>query len=123
MSNFYEDRKAIIDELETLPANVYWYPPEVVIAPAVIIVPDDPYIEPFVYGRNSYRLSFNVTIAVSSEDNQTALNLIEELAIGIYEAALSGWAVGNTSAPRTINLGQSELLASELQLTISSGGY
>lgn len=108
-------RQEIADSLSEVTANIYFYPPASIIPPAVIVVPDSgTYIEPISIGAGKYRVSFRLTCAVTLRDNQSALDLIESLIFGVYSALPSGFIALDASSPSILNLGQSELLTSEI---------
>ena len=107
-------REDLADLLASLSANVYFFPPEVVLAPAVVIVPDSPYIQPIAIGRSKYRARFRLTFAVAMTNNQAALNTLEELIFDTYAALPVGYTVFDTTDVRPTNLGQSDLLTAEM---------
>jgi hypothetical protein len=113
--NLTELRQEIADSLNSLVANVYFYPPATIITPAVIVVPDSGiYIEPISIGAGKYRVRYRLTIAVQIRDNQSALENIETLIFGVYESLPSGYVVLDATSPNIVNLGQSDLLTSEI---------
>lgn len=115
-------RQEIADYLETATANVYWYVPEVVMPPAVILVPAEPYVEQIVISRNRYRVTFDVTFAVAMQDNQAALNNLETLIFDALAATPTGWEIGTVSRPQVVNLGQADLLSANLQIKVITSG-
>lgn len=119
--SFAATRESITDLFAGVTANVYWWVPEVVMAPAVVLVPDDPYVEILPIKRNAYRLSFRVSCLVSMMDNKSALANLEDLVTDCLAALPAGYVVGSVSAPNVINLGQADLLASEFSISIMEG--
>jgi len=111
-------REDLADLLAGLNANVYFYPPEVVMTPAVIVVPDVPYISPININRGTFRVKYRLTFAVAMTNNQAALNTIEDLVLDAYSALPVGYIVGETSEPRPTNLGQSDLLACDVVVEV-----
>jgi hypothetical protein len=116
--NLSGTRQAITTALSGTSANLYWYVPETVIAPAIVIVPDSDYIEPISISRNQYKARFRVTFLVSMRNNQSALDNIESLAFDTLAALPNGWQVGNVSQPNPINLGQADLLSADLTVEV-----
>lgn len=112
--NLSELREDLADLLAGLNANVYFFPPEVPILPAAIVIPDVPYITPLSISANKYRVKFRLTFAVAMTNNQAALNTIEELTFAAYAALPVGYIVGETSDPRPTALGQSDVLSCEM---------
>ena len=100
-------------------ANVYDSVPEAPIVPFAAIVPNAPYLQPSLLGKDKVKLKVNLvmTIGVAIYDNQSALDNIEQLAISILAAIPSGYEVGDVSNPIPLNIGASEILACEIQLS------
>lgn len=111
-------REDLADLLAGLSANVYYFPPEVVMSPAVVIVPDSPYIQPLAISRTKYKARFRLTFAVAMTNNQAALNTLEELIFATYEALPVGYTVFDTTDVRPTNLGQSDLLTAEMVVEV-----
>lgn len=118
MSDLATVREDLADLLSGLSANVYFFPPEVVMAPAVVIVPDSPYIQPVAIARSKYRARFRLTFAVAMTNNQAALNTLEGLIFDAYAALPVGYTVFDTTDVRPTNLGQSDLLTAEMVVEV-----
>lgn len=113
--NLVDVREDLMDLLGSVSANTYVFPPEVVLTPAVICVPDTPYITPMAISTGKYRVKFRLTFATAMANNQAALNTIEEMVFAAYNALINvGYIVGETSDPRPTTLGQSELLTCDI---------
>lgn len=104
--------------LGNLNANVYYFPPEIVMTPATIILPDNPYVTPLSIGTNKYRIKFRLTFAVAMTSNQAALNALEDLVFAAYDALPVGYILGEVSDPRPVNLGQADLLSCEMLVEV-----
>lgn len=111
-------RQDIADTLSGLSANVYAYVPKAISAPAVVVFPDTNYVEPLSIGSGKYRVRFRVTFAVNMSDNQAALDNLETLLFDAYAALPNHWQAGTASNPQPVNLGQADLLACDLTLTV-----
>ena len=100
-------------------ANVYDSVPESPIVPFAAIVPNLPYMETKLIGKDTIKLQLNfvMTIGVAIYDNQSALDNIEQLVISILAAIPSGYEVGDVSNPIPLTIGASEILAGEIQLS------
>ena len=100
-------------------ANVYDSVSEAPIVPFAAIVPNAPYLQPSLLGKDKVKLKVNLvmTIGVAIYDNQSALDNIEQLAISILAAIPSGYEVGDVSNPIPIEIGASLILAGEIQLS------
>lgn len=114
--NLEQVRQNITDVLETTDANVYWYVPEVVMPPAIVLVPADPYLE--IMTPNRFWAGFVVSFVVGIQDNQAALNNLEALIQNALEVIPSGWQIGTVSRPQILNLGQAELLSADLEIKV-----
>ena len=100
-------------------ANVYDSVPEAPIVPFAAVVPNVPYLQPTLLGKDKVKVRVNLimTVGVAIYDNQSALDNIEQLVISILAAIPSGYEVGDVSNPIPLNIGASEILACEIQLS------
>jgi len=115
--NLSEIRKSLTDLFDTTEVNVYWYVPAALIAPAVIVVPSDPYIEVLAIGKNKFKANFDLTFAVGMQDNQAALDNIENLIFKAIAALPVGWTYSTASAPIPQDLGQVDVLVSKISVS------
>lgn len=103
--------------------GVFSYPPSTVTPPAIVLVPDEPYVEPIGLGPGTnLRVRYRVTVAVAAIDNPASLDKLETLVTAIYTLAPKGVVVGLTSRPALTQVGPTELLTCEIDLeaTIST---
>ena len=100
-------------------ANTYDSVPEAPIVPFAAIVPNVPYLEPVLLGKDTVKLKVNfvMTVGVANYNNAAALDNIEKLVISILAAIPSGYEIGNVSNPIPLNIGASEILACEIELS------
>lgn len=100
-------------------ANVYDSVPEAPIVPFAAIVPNAPYLQPSLLGKDKVKLKVNLvmTIGVAIYDNQSALDNIEQLAISILAAIPSGFEIGTVEAPRLLSVGNGESLAADISIS------
>ena len=100
-------------------ANVYDSVPEAPIVPFAAVVPNTPYLQPSLLGKDKVKLRVNfvLTVGVAIYDNKSALDNIEQLVISILAAIPSGYEVGDVSNPIIVAVGASEVLACEIQLS------
>lgn len=110
-------RKTLTDLFDPTTVNVYWFVPAALIAPAVIVVPSDPYIEVLSIGRNKYKATFDLTFAVGMQDNQAALDNIENLIFDAIALLPVGWTYSNASQPIPQSLGQVDVLVSKITVS------
>jgi hypothetical protein len=78
-------RGAIKTALAACTANIYDSVPEAPIVPAIVIVPDSPYMELELIGKSTTRVKLNYTITacVAYFSNAAALDNLEQLVISI----------------------------------------
>ena len=111
-------RNPLKTALAGVAANVFDSVPESPIVPFAAIVPNVPYLQPTLLGKDTIklRLNFVLTVGVAIYDNQSALDNWEQLVISILAAIPSGYEVGDISNPIPLTIGASEILAGEIQL-------
>ena len=112
-------RGTLATALATPLASVYTSVPETVIPPAVVIVPDSPYLESTTIGKNVTRVKINMTVsaAVAYNNNAGALDQLEILIITLIGLMPVGYEVGDVSRPTIISVGASNLLSADLSVS------
>jgi len=112
-------RGALATALATTLASVYTSVPETVIPPAVVIVPDSPYLESNIIGKDQVRVKINMTVsaAVAYNNNAGALDQLEVLIITLIGLMPVGYTVGDVSRPSIISVGASNLLSADLSIS------
>lgn len=112
-------RDELADYLSGLQATVYTYPPAIVTPPAIVLVYDEPALEPVAIGSVSrLRARYKLSVAVVGLDNEAALEQLEELCVGIYSALPQGITLGAFTKPYMTTIGPSELLVSDLSIAV-----
>ena len=121
-STISEDvRGAIKTALAGVSANIYDHVPESPIVPAVVIVPDSPYMELESVGRANVRVKLNYTItaAVAYLSNPASLDNLEKLIINILGAlSASKYELSVVERPSVTQVGSTNLLVSDIRLSI-----
>lgn len=112
-------RDALATSLANVTASVYSEPPETVIPPACIIVPDSPYLESEFIGNQSVRVKINfvVTAAVAYYSNAGALDNLEQLIIAIMGAIPTNYTVGDVTRPNITQVGATNLLVADIAIS------
>ena len=112
-------RGTLATALATTLASVYTSVPETVIPPAVVIVPDSPYLETTTIGKNVTRVKINMTVsaAVAYNSNAGALDQLEVLIITLIGLMPVGYEVGDVSRPTIISVGATNLLSADLSVS------
>ena len=122
MPSISEDvRGAIKTALAGVSANVYDTVPEAPIVPAVMIIPDSPYMELETIGRAKVRVKLNYTItaAVAYLSNPASLDNLEKLTISILSAlSASKYELSTVERPSVTQVGTTNLLVSDIRLSV-----
>ena len=114
-------RGAIKTALAGVTANVYDTVPEAPIVPAVMVVPDSPYMELESIGRSNVRVKLNYTItaAVAYLSNAASLDNLEKLVISILGAlSASKYELSTVDRPAITQVGNNNLLVSDIRLSV-----
>ena len=121
-SSIQEDvRGALKTALASVSANVYDHVPEAPQVPAVMVVPDSPYMELESIGRANVRvkLNYTVTAAVAYLSNPASLDNLEKLVISILGAlSASKYELSTVDRPSIAQVGAVNLLVSDIRLSV-----
>lgn len=111
-------RGALKTAISGVAANTYDAVPESPIVPFAAVVPNTPYLEANLIGTST-RLKVNlvITVGVAMYSNASALDNIEKLVLSILAVIPSGYTVGSVSNPIPLNVGASEILACEIEVS------
>ena len=114
-------RGAIKTALAGVTANVYDTVPESPIVPAVMVIPDSPYMEIEMIGKAKTRVKLNYTItaAVAYFSNPASLDNLEKLVISILSAlGASKYELSTVERPSVTQVGTTNLLVSDIRLSV-----
>ena len=114
-----DTRAALANAFSTLSANVYPSVPESPIPPAIVVVPDSPYMEVVLIGKGAVKVKINfaITAIVASNSNAGSLDNLEKLIIGILAAMPAGYIVGQIEKPTVLEVGQSPMLVADINVS------
>ena len=122
MPSISEDiRGGIKTALAGVTANVYDTVPEAPIVPAVMVIPDSPYMEIEMIGKAKTRVKLNYTItaAVAYFSNPASLDNLEKLVISILSAlGASKYELSTVERPSVTQVGTTNLLVSDIRLSV-----
>ena len=122
MPSISEDiRGGIKTALAGVTANVYDTVPESPIVPAVMVIPDSPYMEIEMIGKVKTRVKLNYTItaAVAYFSNPASLDNLEKLVISILSAlGASKYELSTVERPSVTQVGTTNLLVSDIRLSV-----
>lgn len=109
-------RSNLAGSFSALPASVYATVPEVVIPPAIVLVPDTPYLVPNIINKSTTKVQVNyaITVAVAYNSNPGSLDNLEQLIMSVLAALPAGYEVGNVTQPMPVKVGPSNLLAADI---------
>ena len=118
-SSVADTRAALANAFSSLSANVYASVPEAPIPPAIVVVPNSPYMEVKLIGKNSVKVQVNfaITAIVASNSNAGSLDNLEKLIMGILAAMPAGYVVGNIEKPTVLEVGQSPMLVADINVS------
>ena len=112
-------RQPLATALAGVAGNVYSFVPESVYPPAVVCVPDSPYLEIETIGKSQVRCKVNMTITaiVAYNSNPASLDNIEQLIMSILAVIPSGYIVGSVERPTVTQVGASTMLTSDINVS------
>ena len=114
-----ETRATLANAFSSLAASSYSSVPESPIPPAIVILPDSPYMEIVLIGKTAtkVKLNFKITAIVASNSNAGSLDNLEKLIIGILAAMPSGYVVDVVEKPTILEVGQSPMLVADINVS------
>ena len=113
-------RTAIAAAIQGAGYKAHAYPPPTVIPPAVVIVPDQPYLILETIGNPGTRVAARceLIVCVAALDNQAQLDNIEQIAIQVLQVLPPGTAVGDIERPTVEQVGPSSLLTLRIPIEV-----
>ena len=112
-------RTPLATALSTVAGNVYSFVPETVIPPAVVVVPDSPYLEFETINKSNIRSKVNmtITVAVAYNSNPASLDNIEQLIMSVLAVIPTGYVVSSVERPTVSQVGASTLLIADVRVS------
>jgi hypothetical protein len=112
-------RQPLATALSGVMANVFSYVPEQVPVPAVMLVPDSPYMEFETIGQSTFRtkLNFTITCAVAYNSNPASLDNLEQLITSVVTSIPAGYEVAAVERPTVTQVGASNLLVADIRVS------
>jgi len=107
--------------------QVFAYPPATIQANSVVIIPDDPYLEPSndSWATVGPTANFKLLITVPLFDNQGNLQGIESAIVTMFNALYTAttndiisYTVGTVSQPQVLSVASGDLLSCEMQISL-----
>lgn len=112
-------RQPLATALSSVAGNVYSFVPESVIPPAVVCVPDSPYLEFDLINKSVIKCKINmtITVAVAYASNPASLDNIEQLLMSVLAVIPSGYEVSSVERPTVSQVGASTLLIADIRVS------
>jgi hypothetical protein len=112
-------RTPLATALSSVAGNVYSFVPETVIPPAVVVVPDSPYLEFETISKtnNRAKVNFTISVAVAYNSNPASLDNIEQLVISVLAVIPTGYIVSSVERPTVTTVGASTLLIADVRVS------
>lgn len=111
-------RTELVDSLAGVQATIYQFLPEMIAAPAVVILPGDPYIasgeQPFGFFEAKFALAVIANVAPNKEAT-AALDLLIEAVLAAVIA--EGYGVEQVATPYAFESGGAVHLAADITIT------
>ena len=111
-------RQPLATALAGVTANVFSYVPEQIPVPAVVVVPDSPYMEFETIGKSTFRTKLNLTITccVAYNSNPASLDNIEQLITSVVTLIPQGYEVTAVERPTVTQVGAGNLLVADIRV-------
>lgn len=111
-------RQPLATSLAGVTANIFSYVPEQVPVPAVMVVPDSPYMEFETIGKSTFRtkLNYTITCAVAYNSNPASLDNLEQLITSVVTLIPAGYEVSTVERPTVTQVGASNLLVADIRV-------
>ena len=112
-------RTPLATALSTVAGNVYSFVPETVIPPAVVVVPDSPYLELETINKSTIhaKINFTISVAVAYNSNPASLDNIEQLIMSVLAVIPTGYVVSSVERPTVSQVGAATLLIADVRVS------
>jgi hypothetical protein len=112
-------RQPLANALASVAGNVYSFVPESVIPPAVVVVPDSPYLELETINKTTIhtKINFTISVAVAYNSNPASLDNIEQLILSVLAVIPAGYIVSSVERPTVTQVGASTLLIADVRVS------
>ena len=112
-------RQPLATALGSVAGNVYSFVPETVIPPAVVVVPDSPYLELETINKSTIhtKINFTISVAVAFNSNPASLDNIEQLIMSVLAVIPTVYVVSSVERPTVLQVGASTLLIADVRVS------
>jgi len=113
-------RAQIATAIEQAGYKTHAAPLSTVIPPAVVIVPDEPYLEvnTLASGGLRWQVNLELIVAVAFLDNRAALAQLENIVVKVCSSLPRGTELTNVTQPSVEDVGPSQLLVARIPVAI-----
>ena len=112
-------RQPLATALTSVAANIFAYVPESIPAPAVVIVPDSPYLEFLTIGSNSTfksKINLTITCCVAYNSNPASLDNLEQLITSVVSLIPAGYELTAVDRPTVTTVGAGQLIVADIRV-------
>jgi hypothetical protein len=112
-------RQPLATALTSVAANIFAYVPESIPAPAVVIVPDSPYLEFLTIGSNTTfksKINLTITCCVAYNSNPASLDNLEQLITSVVSLIPAGYELTAVDRPTVTTVGAGQLLVADIRV-------
>lgn len=112
-------RDALKTAFSGVAASTYNSVPESIIAPAVVLVPATPYLEPQLLNKSTTKLKVNLTATcvVAYNSNPASLDNLEKLVVSVLAALPAGYIAGVVERPLVSQIGAAQYLTADINIS------
>lgn len=91
-----------------------------VVPPAVVIVPDEPYLEAntLASGGLRWQVNLQLIVAVAFLDNRASLGQLEDIIVNVCSSLPRGTEFSDVSQPAVEDVGPSQLLVARIPVAV-----
>jgi hypothetical protein len=113
-------RAALATAVEGAGYKTHAQPLATVIPPAVVIVPDEPYLEAntLASGGITWKANYELIVAVAYLDPQGSLRQLEDIVVKVCQALPRGTELTTVGQPSIEDVGPSQLLVSRIPVSV-----
>ena len=111
-------RTPLANALSSVAGNVYSFVPESVIPPAVVVVPDSPYLELETINKTTIhtKINFTISVAVAYNSNPASLDNLEQLVTSVVSLIPKGYELTAVDRPTVTTVGAGQLLVADIRV-------
>ena len=99
--------------------QTFSYPPDNPLPNSVMILPGNPWMQPYAVGTKSVRVGYTIKVVVNTADNQGELTKLEDFLTDLIQM-LPDWVIfRSVSAPQELQVGTAYLTVSDIYVEVA----